>query len=141
MLIRVANTDDAVQLLPLIRQLGYHELDVAGMKEKIQLYSGVDYRILIAEAENTVTAFISLHVFHSIHSPGRIGRITAFCVHESFRSKGIGILLLNEAEKYFVAENCGKIEVTSNNRRTEAHQFYLNRGYLEDSRKFVRYLT
>jgi hypothetical protein len=32
-----------------------------------------------------------------------------------------------------------KIEVTSNARRAQAHQFYLKAGYTEDSKRFVKY--
>jgi GNAT superfamily N-acetyltransferase len=140
MLIRPASENDAHQMLPLIRQLGYSDLDSEGLAAKIKDYSRDDYRILVAESANTIISFISLHVFTSMHSPGKVGRITAFCVDQEFRGRGLGILMMIEAEKYFVEQCCGKIEVTSNNRRLEAHRFYLNRGYIEDSRKFVRYL-
>ena len=86
-----------------------------------------------------IVSFIALHIFPLFHSPGNVGRITAFCVDEKHRFQGIGLKLLKEAEVFFAERNCARIEVTSN-RRTVAHSFYLSHGYVEDSRKFVRYL-
>ena len=127
-------------LKPLLHQLGYDELDELGIQDNIKKYSLPGNALLIYEVENKIVGFIALHIFDSFHSAGQIGRITAFCVDEEYRSKGIGIQLLQQGENFFIEHKCIKIEVTSNNRRTAAHAFYLNRGYVEDSRKFVRYI-
>jgi GNAT superfamily N-acetyltransferase len=136
MLIRDAVLNDAPNLIPLLLQLGY-KLDEIEVKEKIGAYSVAGNRILVAESDEGLAAFISLHVFACFHSPGNIGRITAFCVDENQRSKGIGGKMLAEAESYFRRNNCYRVEVTSNNRRTEAHDFYRRKGYRENSKKFV----
>lgn len=43
------------------------------------------------------------------------------------------------SEKFLEARGCEKFEVTSNARRTRTHGFYLKNGYVEDSRRFVKY--
>jgi ribosomal protein S18 acetylase RimI-like enzyme len=141
MVIRNAVIGDAPQLAPLLAQLGYTNIEVNEIEEKIEYYSKPDYALLVSWAEYSVNAFIALHIFEMFHSMGKVGRITAFCVDEKFRSKGIGSKMLKEAELYLINNNCTRIEVTSNNRRKEAHSFYLNRNYIEDSRKFVKYLS
>lgn len=139
MLIREARLSDATALLPLLRQLGYAKLDESEIREKVRLYSAAPNRLLVSENETSVTSFIALHIFPLFHSPGNAGRIIAFCVDEQFRSQGIGVKMLKAAEDYFLANGCARVEVTSNNRRTDAHAFYLHQGYLGDSRKFVKY--
>jgi GNAT superfamily N-acetyltransferase len=136
MLIRDATPDDARNLRHLLLQLDY-SLDENEMQEKIRAYSVEGNRILVAESSDGLAAFISLHIFVCFHSPGSIGRITAFCVDESHRAKGIGGQMLAEAESYFRKNKCYRVEVTSNNRRVAAHEFYRRKGYSENSKKFV----
>jgi GNAT superfamily N-acetyltransferase len=136
MVIRDAIPDDAQDLLHLLLQLGY-SLNEIEMHEKIRAYSLEGNKILVAESSEGLAAFISLHIFVCFHSPGSIGRITAFCVDEKHRSKGIGAQMLAEAENYFRKNNCYRVEVTSNNRRVAAHDFYRRKGYSENSKKFV----
>ena len=140
MKIRAAKPSDASDLIPLIAQLGYNNLNEAGVKAKINEYSAPDYALLVCEHEERVLGFIALHMFEIFHSPGRAGRITAFCVDETARGKGWGTYLLREAEEFFAGRGCSLVEVTSNNRRTTTHDYYLQKGYANTSLKFVKSL-
>lgn len=139
MIIRDADEKDTNGILPLIHQLGYTATTIETVRQKILLYSCEGYRLMVAEEEGKIVGFISLHVFDIFHSPGKMGRITAFCISPEERKKGIGTALLAAAERFFLETGCTKLEVTSNERRTEAHQFYLHQNYKEDSRRFVKY--
>jgi GNAT superfamily N-acetyltransferase len=139
MIIRKALTSDASSIKKLLIQLGYPGLSEAETHKKISDYSEVNYALLVAEIDNDVIGFISLHWFDIFHSPGKMGRITAFCVDENFRSQGVGQRLLEAGEELFVANGCTKIEVTSNEKRVRTHKFYPKVGYIEDSRRFVKY--
>lgn len=143
MKIRQAIRTDAAALAVLLTQLGYpppqENLDfVVG---KIETYSAETYRLLVCEVEGEVVGFISLHWFQIFHSPGRMGRITAFCVLERVRGQGIGQYMLAETEKFLVAQGCTSVEVTSNMRRLLTHDFYLKHGYAETSKRFIKSLV
>jgi GNAT superfamily N-acetyltransferase len=140
MIIRQATSADSTGIKSLLAQLGYPGLTEDEVKAKIKTYTSGSYNLLVTEVDGEVIAFISLHVFEIFHSKGLIGRISAFCVDENFRSKGIGAKLLQAAEDFFIKSGCSKIEVTSNAKRTRTHQFYLNLAYEEDSRRFVKYV-
>jgi GNAT superfamily N-acetyltransferase len=140
MVIRDANSNDASQLVPLLAQLGYSGLTLDEVAQKIISYSEPGYKLLLGEDKFAIS-FIALHFYPSFHSKGNVGRIVAFCVDEKFRAKGIGTKMLHEAESFLSRNSCNRIEVTSNNRRTDAHAFYLKAGYIEDSKKFVKYFT
>jgi N-acetylglutamate synthase-like GNAT family acetyltransferase len=140
MFIREAQASDAHAIHLLLTQLGYPAIDEKIAREKIRMHSQPGYHLLVAELEGRVVGFISLHSFELMHWQGKMGRMTAFCVDETCRSKGVGSALLQASENYFVAQGCVKFEVTSNARRTRTHGFYLKHGYVEDSRRFVRYL-
>ena len=139
MIIRTARSEDSVAIKHLLAQLGYPGLNEEETNKKISSYAEDNYKLLAAEVDGEVVGFISLHIFNIFHSPGKIGRISAFCVDERFRSQGFGKKLLQAAEDFFLSKGCTKIEVTSNERRTRTHQFYLKIGYTEDSKRFVKY--
>jgi len=141
--IREASPNDAPAVAVLLAQLGYPagESNLDFVREKIDTYAQSTYRLLISESDGEVVGFISLHWFHVFHSPGMMGRITAFCVHEKVRGQGVGIQLLAEAEKFLAGQGCMSVEVTSNFRRLRTHDFYLKRGYAETSKRFIKSLV
>ena len=140
MIIRVATASDAPAVQRLLEQLGYPNLSLDDTKRNLSHHHDPNYQVLVGEIETHVVAFIALHCFHLMHWKEKMGRISAFCVEEGFRSKGVGRQMLHAGEEWLRSKGCAKIEVTSNARRVQAHQFYLNLGYTEDSRRFVKYL-
>lgn len=140
MKIRQATTDDATTVQRLLVQLGYPDLSALDVAAKIRAYGESSYCILVGEVDSNVIGFISLHWFEIFHSAGPIGRISAFCVDEVFRAQGFGRQLLEAAENFLIKKGCTKLEVTSNIRRVRTHEFYLARGYGEDSRRFTKYV-
>lgn len=136
--IRQANSSDAEAVRQLLVQLGYPELTEKDVIEKIKFHRHEGYQLLVADIGGKVVGFISLHWFDLVHWREKLGRITSFCVDEGIRSQGVGRKLLEAGEKLLLSKGCVKIEVTSNARRTRAHQFYLGLGYAEDSKRFVK---
>jgi GNAT superfamily N-acetyltransferase len=67
-----------------------------------------------------------------------MGRISALVVDENIRRRGIGTTLVKAADDFFVGRGCNRVELTSNNRRLEAHRFYLAKGYEIRSKHFVK---
>jgi len=140
MLIREAKESDVLFLKRLLVQLGYPDQDETGVQQRINHHGKEGYRLLVAEIDQEVVGFIALHWFHLLHLAGNLGRISAFCVDERFRSQGIGMRLLETAEELLKSKGCGKIEVMSNLKRTRTHQFYLKQKYTEESKRFVKYV-
>lgn len=140
MTIRKATLHDALKIQQLLDQLGYPNLNEGDVISNIKSHTKEGYSLLVVELDHSVVAFIALHWFDLVHWKEKMGRISSFCVDERFRSKGVGKALLQAAEQLLAEKGCAKIEVTSNERRTKAHQFYLDLGYVEDSKRFVKYL-
>ncbi|HQQ97409.1 MAG TPA: GNAT family N-acetyltransferase [Cyclobacteriaceae bacterium] len=140
-IIRPVEFRDAAAIQGLLAQLGYPDFTTAQAEERIQLHQAPGYAMQVAVAQNQIVAFAALHWFHLAHWHGSMGRITAFCVDAEFRSQGVGQQLLSACEALLFEKGCLKLEVTSNERREKAHQFYRKAGYTEDSRRFVKYAT
>lgn len=140
MVIREANKTDALILSQLLAQLGY-PASIDESERRIQFYKQDGYRLLMAELGDQTIAFIALHWYRAIHHSEMIGRVVAFCVDERYRAKGSGSRLLKYAEDFFQDLHCMKVELTSNLRRKESHEFYFRRGYQQTSMHFVKFLT
>jgi N-acetylglutamate synthase-like GNAT family acetyltransferase len=138
MTIREAKESDVKALQGLLTQLGYPDVTEAEVTDKVNIHTKASYHLMVAEIEGAVIAFAALHWFEMLHRKGYLGRITAFCVDEKLRSKGIGQQLLKAAEDFLRKQDCVRLEVTSNVKRSHAHRFYLKSGYLEDSLRFVK---
>jgi len=135
-----ANPKDATGLAVLLSQLGYPTQESQAI-DKIKTHQETGYKLLVAKDDVEILGFIALHIYHAIHLSGMVGRITAFCVDETVRNTGVGNMLLLAAEEFFNHQDCMKIEVTSNLRRTQTHAYYLKRGYQESNRHFVKLLS
>jgi GNAT superfamily N-acetyltransferase len=96
---------------------------------------------MMAELNSQPIGFIALHWYNAIHHQQTIGRIVAFCIDEPFRARGLGSQLLKYAEDFFHNLHCVKVELTSNLRRKESHEYYLRKGYQQTSMHFVKFLT
>ena len=141
MTVRTAVPDDAPALCALLEALGYDPPDEQAMTRKISAYQEDSYQLLVAVEKDIVAGFISMHWFDIFHSTGLIGRITALCVSEGYRGQGVGSTLMNEAERFLADQGCSDVEVTTHMRRTRTHEFYLQLGYTEDSKRYRKKLS
>ncbi|HCZ37390.1 MAG TPA: hypothetical protein DHV26_15825 [Cytophagales bacterium] len=133
-----ANRNHAEAIVSLLTQLGYTD-SITAVEYRIEMHQQPGYKIFVA-TNQTVVGFIAIMIYQNLHISGSIGRITAFCVDEQQRGKGIGTQLLRCAESFLKSEACYKVELTSNNRRTESHVFYSHQGYEQTSQHFVKRL-
>jgi PhnO protein len=92
---------------------------------------------LVATLNNEVIGYLSCHGQYLLHHGGLVGEIREMFVRADKRSLGTGKLLIVGCRK--LAESLGmlQLEVTSNNIRTAAHQFYMTQGFALTHKKFV----
>lgn len=137
-IIRPAKVSDAVKIAELMEQLGYIA-SPALLANKIAVLGGSPCDlVLVAEHNETLVGVISLHITELFHAYGSIGRITTLVVASNRHGEGIGKLLIDAADKFFISAGCVRAEVTSGNHRAKAHAFYENNGYIPDERRFMK---
>ena len=76
----------------------------------------------------------------TVHRPAPVGRIPVLVVAKEAQGLGLGRMLVDAAEQWCRTKGCRLIEVTSNDRRAEAHAFYRHMGYERTSIRFFKKL-
>ncbi|HEY7394363.1 MAG TPA: GNAT family N-acetyltransferase [Gemmatimonadaceae bacterium] len=135
--IRDANAADVPALAALVAELGYPTPE-ATMAVRLDAMIDAGEKVLVAERDGDVVGLLTLHVTPVLHRPTAVGRLTALVVAERARGAGVGRSLVAAAEHILAARGCALIEVTSNQRRTDAHAFYQRLGYDVTSLRFKK---
>lgn len=138
MIIRRLTSQDASSAVPLMAELGYPTNADSFTERFAALSTNPHSAVLVAEAQGSIVGLVAVHSFEMLHRPGRLGRITALVVASSARGRGVGTDLLKAAEDHLRQSGCTILEVTSNDRRADAHAFYAARGYHEKRVRFVK---
>lgn len=97
---------------------------------------------LFFAAENDrqeIIGFISCLGQLLLHHEGLVYEIQELIVTQTYQGKGIGQLLINQVLEELKPFKIKSIEVTSNKRRTKAHEFYKAVGFKNSHEKFTCY--
>jgi len=141
MRIRTADSADASAVTELLDQLGYPQDGQQETAARIQAWaddpSGAAY---VAEESGDLLGVIAVHVCPFFERDGAWGRITALVVSDRARGHGVGSRLVAAAESFAVRRGCVRMEVTSADRRHDAHEFYRRRGYIDQTGASSRFL-
>jgi predicted N-acetyltransferase YhbS len=137
--IRCAREGDAAALARLIGQLGY-DASPGEVAERLSVMESEGRVVLVAELDGEIIGCLSTSVMRVLHRPAPVGRISMMVVDEALRGRGIGAELVRAAEDALATQGCYMVEVTSHERRTEAHRFYERLGYERTSVRLAREL-
>ncbi|NNF04950.1 MAG: GNAT family N-acetyltransferase [Rhodothermales bacterium] len=138
--IRRARPDDAPLLVPLLDEVGFPATPDE-ISERLQTLSGPDDHVFVAAGTHNIAGVATLHFTPALHRPVPVGRITLLVVAKPHRLSGIGSMLVQACEKETAAAGGSIIEVISNLRYAEAHDFYRRLGFEYTSRKFKKYIA
>jgi ribosomal protein S18 acetylase RimI-like enzyme len=136
-IIRRATTDDAAALARLFTSLGY-PVSAETLLERFRQFTAAGEHAFVAAHETRLLGAITVHATPVLHRPTAVARITALIVDDAARSRGVGRALVAAAESHLTERGCALIEVTSNERRTDAHAFYQRLGYERTSLRFAK---
>jgi ribosomal protein S18 acetylase RimI-like enzyme len=137
--VRDARPADAPRLVELIRYLG-HPIDEKQLRKNLTALKKSGETPLVATLGATVVGMCGVGRRIVVHRPAPLGRITALVVAEEAQGHGIGRMLVEATEQRLRAAGCQILEVTSNDRRAEAHAFYRHLGYERTSIRFMKKL-
>lgn len=139
--IRLAQSQDTEAICHLLEQMGYSQL-LKVVQEQFQRLSKDSNAITLVATDNlNVYGVLSLYFIPQIALKGDFAKICYLCVDENMRSKGVGHLLVQEAERLARQRGSDRMELHSGIQRPLAHQFYLKEGYVEAPKYFRKALN
>ena len=137
--VRDAKPSDAPRLVELIVELG-HEITEKQVRKNLAALKKLGEPPLVATLDKKVIGMCGISRRVVIHRPAPLGRITALVVAKDAQGEGIGRMLVDAAEDWMRKKGCQLVEVTSNDRRADAHAFYRHMGYDRSSIRFFKKL-
>jgi ribosomal protein S18 acetylase RimI-like enzyme len=137
--IREAKPADAPRLTELIHELG-HDIDGKQVAKNLAVLNKFGEAPLVATLGKTIVGMCGISKRVVVHRPAPLGRITALIVTKDAQGHGIGRMLVDAAQDWMRKNGCQLVEVTSNDRRAEAHAFYRHLGYERTSIRFFKKL-
>ncbi len=136
--VRDAVIEDAAMIAALLGELGYPSQPEGVRARLARLLVHEGSRVFVAEREASVLGVLGLHRMSVLTSLSDIAMIIALVVTERDRRVGVGRLLIARAEDEARVWQCGRIMVTSAERRADAHAFYQHLGYEYTGRRFAK---
>jgi GNAT superfamily N-acetyltransferase len=126
--LRPATSADADRIAALFTEEGYP----AGQSDivaRLERFASPFSKVVVADHEGEILGFIALHVLPRFEHDDRIVRILALVVDSGVRERGIGRLLMAEAERLATEVGAAFVELTAGHHRPEARHLYESLGY------------
>ena len=137
--LRDAKPGDAGRIAELIDFLG-HEVSEKTVRKNLGALKKLGETPIVAALEKQVVGLIGIHRMVTVHRDAPVGRIPVLVVAKEAQGLKLGRMLVEAAEQWCRKKGCELIEVTSNDRRADAHAFYRHMGYERTSIRFFKKL-
>jgi len=126
--LRAATPDDAERIAALFTDEGYPS-GPSDIVERLERFDSEYSRVIVADNGGEVLGFVAVHALPRFEHSDRIVRIMALVVDAGERGRGIGRLLMEEAERLGREVDAAFAEVTAGHHRPDARRLYEELGY------------
>jgi len=126
--LRSATPDDAERIATLFTDEGYPS-GPSDIVDRLARFDSEHSRVIVAEHDGEVLGFVAVHALPRFEHSDRIIRIMALVVDAGERGRGIGRLLMEEAERLGRDLDAAFAEVTAGHHRPDAKRLYEELGY------------
>jgi GNAT superfamily N-acetyltransferase len=128
--IRKVETADSKEIRVLTEQLGYTISAEQMLQNITAILEHKDCDAFVAVHEERVTGWIGVAYRIQLES-APLCEVNGLVVHEQYRGKGIGRMLIEKAKSWSREKSCGYLRLRTNTKRNEAHTFYLALDFRE----------
>lgn len=126
--VRPATDRDAAWMATLFSDEGY-PAGPSDVASRLEHFNGPTSIAAVAEVEGEPLGFVGFHVVARLESDAGFVRVVALVVDPGARDRGVGRLLMEEAERIGREAGAVFIEVTAGHHRPDAKRLYESLGY------------
>lgn len=126
--LRPAVEDDAERIAAIFTDEGY-PAGSPDIVERLARFASPHSQVIVADHDGEVLGFIALHALPRFEHSDRVIRVMALVVDAGARDRGVGHLLMGEAERIGRELGAAFAEVTAGHHRPEARRLYEDLGY------------
>lgn len=126
--LRPATADDAERIAALFTEEGY-PAGPSDIVARLERFASPFSTVSVADSGGEVLGFVAVHLLPRFEHDDRIARVLALVVDAGVRERGVGHLLMAEAERIAAAAGAAFIEVTAGHHRPDARRLYETLGY------------
>lgn len=126
--LRPAEPGDAERIAGLFTDEGY-PAGPADILDRLGRFASDHSQVIVAATDDEVVGFIAIHAMPRFEHSDRILRVLALVVDAGVRERGVGHLLMAEAERVGAEVGAAFAEVTAGHHRPEARRLYEDLGY------------
>lgn len=126
--LRPATVADAQRIAALFTEEGY-PAGASAVESRLGRFEGPDSSVIVADHDGEILGFIALHVVSRFEHDDSFVRIVALVVDSAVRERGIGRVLMAEAERIGSERAAAFVEITAGHHRPAARHLYDSLGY------------
>ena len=126
--LRPAADSDAEAIASLLTDEGYPS-GPSDIVDRLSRYGSDHSQVIVADSDGDVLGFIALHALPRFEQSDRVIRVMALVVDAGVRDRGVGHLLMEEAERIGRELGAAFAEVTAGHHRPDARHLYESLGY------------
>lgn len=127
-MIRPAQPADVTAVYDLMCNLEDKQFDFASFKANYEYLLNHEEVTMLVYEDTTVKGFMNMVISLHLHHNDWVAEIKELIVDPAFRSQRIGQQLFHEAIQIAKEKKCVRIELSSNQKRVNAHRFYEREG-------------
>lgn len=137
--IKIIPSSEIFSIIPLLRKLGNDTVSEALIKERLQEMMQQNYECLgIFDAEKLIGA-CGLW-FQTRHYAGKSMEMDHVIIDDTYRSQGIGKMLIDFVSDYAKKKSCNWVELNSYVHNFPSHKFFYSQGFVAKGYHFVKEL-
>jgi ribosomal protein S18 acetylase RimI-like enzyme len=138
--LRQATATDAKQVASLLTELGYPSTETEVQDRVAHALRSDTSCLLVALSGSEAAGLMCAELVPYFPTGGTVCRVTSLVVAARHRGRGLGRTLLAGAAEFARQHRCSGIELTSAERRVEAHRFYQRLGFSRTGFRFFQSL-
>ncbi len=135
--LRPATIADAPRIAEMFTEEGY-PAGASAIEGRLARFASDDSVVIVAEHGGELLGFIAFHVIARFEHDDTFVRIVALVVDSGARGRGVGHVLINEAERFGRERAAAFVEITAGHHRPAARHLYDSLGYDANLTAYLR---